>query len=608
MRRRIRRVKRVRWFTAALAATLVAAAFTSSPARGDSSLGDCPEIVPLSQVQKGMFGTGYTVVEGRNPTAFQVEILGIYPNGMGPGRDIIIIEASGPAVDQYGIWAGMSGSPVYFGDRLVGAVSLGLAFGPSQIGGVTPAEDMADVLDYPENSSGSGDARTPAGRVMLSERMVSNISSETGTSESVLDQGLLPLKTPLSVSGTTPRALARVRQAVANDGLPFIPYAGGSVSAAEATAATGSVDPGDNFAAAFSYGDITMAGIGTTTYVCDGKVLAFGHPFALEGPTTLGANDAEAITIVDDIFIPYKLATIAEGVGTVDQDRFAAIRALTGQMPAMTPITSTVIDLDLVRSRDGETDAVISEIVPFLSFIHMFSNIDTTIDRIGEGSSTVSWTINGTRESGDPWTLTRSNLYTSEFDISFESLFEMLSNLDNIFYNEFEEVEFTSVDADVSIEQAVKRYRVTNLLVSINGGQYRDVRRIRVHRGDVLGVRAVLIPFDGSADRLVDMTLRVPNRVRSGGEIQVGRRGFYEFYECFFGCADGSGKVESFDDLLASLQEAPTNNEVHAKLRMGNRLRVRSADFEVLDQVVDGFKRIRVRLIGGGAVVVPLEG
>jgi hypothetical protein len=394
-----------------------------------------------------------------------------------------------------------------------------------------------------------------------------------------------------------------VRKAVANDGLPFIPYAGGSVSAAEATTATGSVDPGDNFAAAFSYGDITIAGVGTTTYVCEGKVLAFGHPFALEGATTLGANDAEAITIVDDIFIPYKLATIAEGIGTVDQDRFAAIRALAGQMPAMTPITSTVTDLDLVRSRDGETDAVISEIVPFLSFIHMFSNIDTTIDRIGEGSSALSWTITGTRESGEPWTLTRSNLYTSEYDISFESLFEMWSNLERLFFNDFEEIEFTGVDADISVEQDLKRYQVTNLLVSINGGRYRDVRRIRVHRGDELGVRAVLTPFDGSADRLVDMTLKVPKRVRTGGQIQVGRRGFYQFYDCFFGCDGGSGKVESFDDLLAALQEAPTNNELHGKLLMGRRLRVKSADFEVLDQVVDGFKRIRVRLIGGDVVV-----
>lgn len=608
MRSHIRRVKRVRWFTVALAATLVAAAFAPSPARGASTLEECPEIMPLSEVEKGMIGTGYTVTEGRDPRPFTVEILGIAPDLIVPGRDFIIVEASGPVIEKAGgIWFGMSGSPVYIDDKLVGAISLGLAFGASPIGGVTPAEDMVDVLDYPANTSDSGAARTPSGRVTLSRRMISNVSRETGTSEAVLDEGLLPLKTPLSVSGATPRALARVRQAVANDGLPFIPYAGGSVSSAEATAATGSVSPGGNFAAAFSYGDITIAGIGTTTYVCDGKVLAFGHPFALEGPTTLGANDADALAIVTgDLFGPYKLATVAEGVGTVDQDRFAAIRALTGQMPALTPITSSVSDLDLARSRDGETDAVISEIVPFLSFFHMFTNIDTTIDRIGEGSSTVSWTITGTRESGEPWALTRSNLYTSDFDISFESLFELQSNLERIFFNEFEEVEFTGVDADISIEQDIKRYRVTNLLVSINGGRYRDVRRIRVHRGDELGVRAVLTPFDGSADRLVDLTLRVPRRVRTGGVIEVGRRGSFEFFECFLGCDGDSGKVESFDDLLASLQDAPRNNELHAKLRMGNRSRVKSADFEVLDQVVSGLKRIRVRLIGGD--VVTFEG
>ena len=37
--------------------------------------------------------------------------------------------------------------------------------------------------------------------------------------------------------------------------------------------------------------------IGTTTVVCNGKALAFGHPFAFQGETFLGANHADAITI-----------------------------------------------------------------------------------------------------------------------------------------------------------------------------------------------------------------------------------------------------------------------------------------------------------------------
>src|SRR5919106_1701520 len=159
MQMRIRRRKGVRRFAVPLVAALLAATFVSSPARGDSALADCAEVMPVSELAVGMTGTGYTVVQGRDPQPFSVELLGVYPNGMGPGRDIIIVETSGPAIDEVGgIWFGMSGSPVYIGGKLVGAISLGLVFGTSPLAGVTPAEDMADVLDYPANTSDSAEA------------------------------------------------------------------------------------------------------------------------------------------------------------------------------------------------------------------------------------------------------------------------------------------------------------------------------------------------------------------------------------------------------------------------------------------------------------------
>ena len=65
-------------------------------------------------------------------------------------------------------------------------------------------------------------------------------------------------------------------------------------------------------------GDVTAAGIGTTTFVCFGQAVAFGHPFAFTGKTTLAARAADAITIArDPVFSPFKLANVAENAGTV---------------------------------------------------------------------------------------------------------------------------------------------------------------------------------------------------------------------------------------------------------------------------------------------------
>ena len=75
------------------------------------------------------------MVRGATPQPFAVEILGVLDDGIGAGRDMIIIEASdlpGRNVISAGggIWAGMSGSPVYINGKLLGAVSYGFSASP----------------------------------------------------------------------------------------------------------------------------------------------------------------------------------------------------------------------------------------------------------------------------------------------------------------------------------------------------------------------------------------------------------------------------------------------------------------------------------------------
>ena len=71
---------------------------------------NCPEIVPIDQLQKGQIGTGYTVADGTTVETFKAEILGVQENALGPGRDLIVAELSGGPVDDHGFWFGMSGA------------------------------------------------------------------------------------------------------------------------------------------------------------------------------------------------------------------------------------------------------------------------------------------------------------------------------------------------------------------------------------------------------------------------------------------------------------------------------------------------------------------
>ena len=70
-----------------------------------------------------MMGTAWTVFEGSTPEPMQVEILGILRGARGPGQDLILARLHGAKPEYTGVVEGMSGSPVYIGNKLLGSLS-----------------------------------------------------------------------------------------------------------------------------------------------------------------------------------------------------------------------------------------------------------------------------------------------------------------------------------------------------------------------------------------------------------------------------------------------------------------------------------------------------
>ncbi|HRV08541.1 MAG TPA: SpoIVB peptidase S55 domain-containing protein, partial [Acidobacteriota bacterium] len=80
------------------------------------------EFFPLEDVRPGLKGVGKTVFQGTEVQTFDVEILGVLEK-VGPNQSLVLAKLSGDKVNQYGVCAGMSGSPVYLDGRLLGAVA-----------------------------------------------------------------------------------------------------------------------------------------------------------------------------------------------------------------------------------------------------------------------------------------------------------------------------------------------------------------------------------------------------------------------------------------------------------------------------------------------------
>jgi len=149
----------------ALAAIVVGAA----PALGQREGYGAPpkagpvDILPLDAVKPGMRAVAWTTFRGTTPEPVPVEILGRMHNAWGPGQDVILAKLGGPA-QRTNVAGGMSGSPVYFDGKLLGAIALRFStFSPDAIAGITPIELMLGINEL--------DRSRPLGAAALRRRL-----------------------------------------------------------------------------------------------------------------------------------------------------------------------------------------------------------------------------------------------------------------------------------------------------------------------------------------------------------------------------------------------------------------------------------------------------
>lgn len=112
-----------------------------------------PEIIGLKELQPGMWGTGYTVIDASGEIRpFDVQVVGILGDNSKMSAKRILVNLYGPLIEETGgAISGMSGSPIYFNGRLAGALSAGYKdMYPTQRIMLTPIEDMLKIWDYPD--------------------------------------------------------------------------------------------------------------------------------------------------------------------------------------------------------------------------------------------------------------------------------------------------------------------------------------------------------------------------------------------------------------------------------------------------------------------------
>lgn len=356
-----------------------------------SALFDESKMMRVRDLRPGMKGYGLTVFSGIRPEKFGIEIVGVIHRAFS-GDDLILVMCDSPYLKDIGVVAGMSGSPVYIDDKLVGAIGYGWGFTDVPLGGVTPIESMLQVMEITEKTpAGGGSGEDTAGGDGVYERywemrerlQPGAIMRAGGSPSMALDAALLPdavrehlggadtfrmepLATPIFLSTANPATLRFAEQMFAGSGVRVMSSAlgagsgvesgdsesapGGPVTDLDALAAE--VSGGYGLAVPFVEGDLAMAGVGTVTYRSGETLIAFGHPMFFHGVTNYPMAPARINTFVRSKMRPFKLGQSVGQVGTVVQDRLPAIGGRFGPKPKMFDVAVSVVDERYLGRRD----------------------------------------------------------------------------------------------------------------------------------------------------------------------------------------------------------------------------------------------------------------
>lgn len=524
---------------------------------------DCPAAFPVADLAAGQPVNGLTVTSGTVPDPFTGEVIGVLENGVGPGRDMIMVDLTSAEIDRVGVWMGMSGSPVYAADgRLIGAVAFGLA-GSSPVAGLTPAADMHNLLATPPEVAAAKD------QVRIPRRLGERLVEEDLATRGQVKAGMSRLDLPLMINGLAAKRLDKVARKLDLD------FEGFRTGSSGGTASLGISDlvPGGNVAAAISHGDITWAGTGTIAAVCGGELIGFGHPMLWNGPSTMSLHAASALYIQEDFgFAGFKVANIdPTPLGTITEDRMAGILGVTGDVPRAAEVTSAVSG-EGRPARDGTTSVSLEDWVPDVAFVHLLSNHDIQLDGVGKGVGDQSWTVTGTREDGSPFELSREDVFASKWDISWESAWDLLLVLYLLQENGVEDIRIDGVDITSDLTRDFDRLAIKQVEVKQKGLPW-----MKVSRREPLFLLAKPAKFRVTMRSAADKsTVRRSQRVEIPGKAS-GRSGRLSIFGGGWDDEFLWAGAKTFDGLLEQIEGAPSNDDVVVQMKI-RRLKKHAVD------------------------------
>jgi len=532
---------------------------------------DRSEFLFLDEIEIGMSGIGKTIIAQDIIEEFAVEVLGVIDN-TGTLSDFIVVRVSGDVIGRAGgIAQGMSGSPVYIDGKLIGAVSRAANWSKAitPIGLVTPIEPMLALIDS-ANASEVTQANSDAVLDELAHVELAQPPSEALTALSPDALFSYPVSVPLMASGLSGRSLTglmdgwnslRPEALLITDVLPnaSIPEFRGlaayglSLLPMSGDGGTGEADPatlvaGGSVGVALASGDISMGALGTITYRDEDTLVGFGHSFLTNGLSQFPLTAVSIIDTMKSLQASFKLGTIGASLGTILEDRTAGIAGRLGPVAQQIGLAIGVYDSDRNAAQTFTVDLVDEpHLVPELLLTAGFEAIDSTIDRLGQGTVEVTIQIDG---DNMPFPLERRDIYFSSTDVAVYGPWQLASIVAFLQYNAFEDPEITQISTTLQITEEIKGIQIAGL----------ELDRSLYAPGDTVNYTLTLQTFQGE-QRIEQGSFTIPPNLYS--EVLIVRAyGGPRYLE------DGetAATFENLGDLIEAIEDIPSYDQLTVEL------------------------------------------
>lgn len=507
-----------------------------------------PEIIHIDEIQNGMTGKGYTVIDSSGEIrSFDVKVTG----RMGGGKlesPRILIDVSGPLIEETGgAISGMSGSPIYINGKLAGALSASIKEMHIDKGiMVTPIDNMLKLWEYPDKKNKTSlpqldlkksreeaeaarkdfEKKVREIKIALNEMNPENFPeihnpnladnlrktwNNPNLADNLRDDYIPPQedesgdeavesveqpsadteveeKAVLLTTGFSQRGIGLLQESLEQKGFKIKDAGEWNAFAGPHTVDyNAKLEPGSAVGVAAAVGDYSIGAIGTVTAVDDKRVVAFGHPFSHRGNVNYFMTGSDVISTVHGPLSGMKLGNNSSLIGRINQDREDGIAGILGVFPQIVPVNVTINDVDLAKSITYNSMlAFDEELIPALSTAMVYDALGKTVNRGISGTAKVHFAVH--TNMAEDGLVDRSNMFYSGSDVGKVAISEITEIMNTICNNKDRESDIYDIKVDVFIEDK----RMTASLLSavpsksevLPGESITFTTTIKPYRGD----------------------------------------------------------------------------------------------------------------------------